>query len=303
MEETQQQLRETAKRLLAEGQVNLVIGWREGTMRGRVQPAFLTQPDEAQQLVWSPLCNLNLAKYVRGLPPRAAVVVKGCDLRAVQVLLREHQLKREDLYCIGVACPGMVDVSRLDELTDDQLRSQPADELLDPHCLMCEANIPDGADVILGEVPRRQPAAQDPTLAPLLARAPEQRLGHFVQAWERCLRCSACIKSCPLCYCTTCFAEQIKPQWVPRRVRIQENQMFQLGRAMHLAGRCVGCGDCQRACPVNLPLRALNARIAADIAELFGRWEPTDEELPTFLRYEQDDTEAAIEGAVKAGPR
>ncbi len=298
MQDTQHQLRETAKRLLTDGDVDLVIGWEEGTLRGRVRPAFIADADEADQLIWSPLCNINLAKYVRGLTAKTAVVVKGCDMRAVQVLVREHQIERGDLHCIGVACPGLADVARLDELTDDQLQAPPAPEVLDPHCLVCEANIPDGADVVLGEAPKREPAAQDPTLGTLLALSADERLAYFVSAWERCLRCSACIKACPLCYCTTCFAEQIAPRWVHRRVRIQENQMFQLGRAMHLAGRCVGCGDCQRACPVSLPLRALNAKIAADVRELFGKWEPTGEELPPFLRYDQADTEVAIEGAV-----
>ena len=35
--------------------------------------------------------------------------------------------------------------------------------------------------------------------------------------------------------------------------------MFQMIHAMHLAGRCTGCGECERACPVNIPVLLFQA--------------------------------------------
>ena len=35
-------------------------------------------------------------------------MVKGCDLKALVGLMGESQLKREDLYLIGVPCAGVL---------------------------------------------------------------------------------------------------------------------------------------------------------------------------------------------------
>jgi ferredoxin len=40
-------------------------------------------------------------------------------------------------------------------------------------------------------------------------------------------------------------------------------------RAYHLAGRCVDCDECERVCPVNIPLSLLNRYIVREIIELF----------------------------------
>jgi ferredoxin len=87
---------------------------------------------------------------------------------------------------------------------------------------------------------------------------------------------------------------QDKPQWLSRMVETDENQMFQLGRAMHLAGRCVGCGACDRACPVNLPLRALNAKMAREIREAYEHVSGLDaEKRPPLSVFRVEDMDPA----------
>ena len=74
-------------------------------------------PEDAEQLIFDTRCVHNLATY---LNPRRkhvtelgklAVVVKGCDARAVAGLLREAQLKRDDVVLIGVRCGGVCEDS------------------------------------------------------------------------------------------------------------------------------------------------------------------------------------------------
>jgi ferredoxin len=43
--------------------------------------------------------------------------------------------------------------------------------------------------------------------------------------------------------------------------------------ALHLAGRCVECGECVRACPMDIPVNTLKKKINLDMKELFG-YEP-----------------------------
>ncbi|HEY5112721.1 MAG TPA: Fe-S oxidoreductase, partial [Coriobacteriia bacterium] len=95
------QLQELARTLLSEAAVGVVIGWEEGPRGAR--PAFVTDPARADRLIFDRRCTANLATYLSPrrthLAPlgKAAVVVKGCDARAVAGLIRETQIRREDV--------------------------------------------------------------------------------------------------------------------------------------------------------------------------------------------------------------
>jgi len=66
-------------------------------------------------------------------------------------------------------------------------------------------------------------------------------------------------------------------------------------RAFHLAGRCVGCGECERACPVNIPLMELNKKLTKDVKELFEYTSGIEvEEKPLFGTFKPDDPEEFI---------
>ena len=54
--------------------------------------------------------------------------------------------------------------------------------------------------------------------------------------------------------------------------------------ALHLAGRCVECGECDRACPMGIPVNMLKKKINRDMKQLFD-YEPgvkPDEKPPLY---------------------
>ena len=108
-----QPLRETCRRLLEDGTVQVVIGYGQAVRAVEPYPVFITDPDEVGQLVWNEQCRTNLVKYLLRKEIRAlgkpAIVVKGCDERALVVLEQESQIDRSQVVVIGMACEGMAE--------------------------------------------------------------------------------------------------------------------------------------------------------------------------------------------------
>ncbi|MFZ5917415.1 MAG: hypothetical protein ACOYZ7_10805 [Chloroflexota bacterium] len=256
-----EQIQAKARELLNKGDVTCVIGYENGS-RGAVRPAFAHTPDEADRLAWNERCDHNLTVYLhdwkkpraRGQePPRVGIVAKACDARAIHVLIQEKQIARERLHVIGVVCQGMRD-------GDGQTQAR---------CQRCAERTPVLYDTLIGQptvAPARADWADVEALEALTAR---ERLAYWAGQFERCLRCYACRQACPGCYCYECLAEQVDPAWVDIGIGLAEKYFFHIMRAYHLAGRCVDCDACERACPVNIPLGLLNRRIAREIRELF----------------------------------
>lgn len=61
-------------------------------------------------------------------------------------------------------------------------------------------------------------------------------------------------------------------------------------RIFHQAGRCVDCGACVRACPMNINLRLFTRMLVDEVKERFG-YEPgvAPEELQPLATYSAKD--------------
>ena len=66
------------------------------------------------------------------------------------------------------------------------------------------------------------------------------------------------------------MVDQLSPQWVRRSTNLSENTAWNIMRAYHLAGRCIGCGECERVCPMGIPLTELNKKLQKDVKEMFS---------------------------------
>jgi formate dehydrogenase subunit beta len=119
-----EKIREIARRLLKECKVEMVIGFRAGSMPMMNEPCFIRSPEQADQLVWDSNCGINLANYLTNRKEdKIGIVAKGCDSRNIVTHILENKIKREQLVIIGVPCLGMIDKRKVALETDGEILS------------------------------------------------------------------------------------------------------------------------------------------------------------------------------------
>lgn len=293
-------MRDILKSIVQRDDVKYVIGYKPGSYGWRVAPAFARTPDEVDEFIFSPLCVNNLATYLmmerRNPLPEAkkdagkkiGIVAKGCDARAIGNILQEHGLTREDMIIVGVPCRGVIDPAKMrqkfgevvervtiDERDDTYLVSiggvlseVAKAELLSEACAACRYPTPLLYDTLIGEPIDAHPRPNS-AVAELSAASLAERWDFWKTRFDRCLRCYACRNICPICNCEECMAEAFEPTWIRRSVNASENAAYHIMRAFHIAGRCVTCGMCEKACPVGIPLTTLYQKVEQDVLELF----------------------------------
>ena len=79
-----------------------------------------------------------------------------------------------------------------------------------------------------------------------------------------------------MCFCEQCVADKTQPVWIESSSHPRANFAWQMTRVMHQAGRCVDCGECERACPVGIPLNLLTRYTAQVVERRFGH-RPSDD--------------------------
>lgn len=291
MSDIESNLRDTAKELLTDSRVDVVVGYENGSLPRRSRPSLVRDAEQADGLVWNSFCANNLAVYLPRLferpsdprkeynPPKVGIVTKACDMRSLVGLLKEHQVPRENVVIIGMPCPGMVG----------------EDEATEQACLECTQPVVEGADVTIGGEQKEAVGGSYEKVEEFEAKSPEERWRYFVDQISKCIRCHACRQACPNCYCKVCFADQTKPRWIGAGDDISDTIAYHIGRIFHQAGRCVECDACVRACPMGLDLRIFTRKLTKDVEELFG-YVPgmTVDELPPLCTFEQDDSEDFI---------
>ena len=263
-------IRLEAAKLLKEETVVAVVGYLPGRRIGTARPALVTSPEQAESLIFSPACVNNLALYLtkakKGVlkKGRVGIVTKGCDMRTLAGLMGESQIKREDLFIIGVVCAGVYGSG-----TDSTVPLGEAN--IAGKCRECTAHSPEGADLSVGTI--TEPVEFTPVEAEEMARIEgmtrAERWAFWKEHFSRCIRCMACRQVCPFCYCEQCLCDKNRPQAVETSPRPAGNTAWHIVRAMHLAGRCGGCAECERVCPMDIPLNLLNRRMAKELKELY----------------------------------
>ena len=213
-------------------------------------------------------------------------------MKAVAGLLREAQLTRDRLVIIGVRCGGVLEEPDLPQA------AAPTAETVAPRCFGCDNREPHLVDHLIGEAqpePPRPAMTTDERIAAIDALPVEERWDFWTGQFSKCVRCYACRQVCPLCVCERCIADKTMPQWIEPSSHPRGNFSWNLVRALHLAGRCVGCGECERFCPVDIPLSLVNRKLQQIMSEDFAYVVSDDpENVAPIGDYRLDDNEEFI---------
>jgi len=71
--------------------------------------------------------------------------------------------------------------------------------------------------------------------------------------------------------------------------------MFHLTRFYHLAGRCIDCGECSRACPMEIPLHLFHKKVAKECEAMFDQAAGMSvDDKPAMVDFRVDDADEIL---------
>ena len=294
MKDVELKMLERAKALLESGEVARVIGWKKGDFCYDPSPASFESVEELNNFVYDWFCGANLSKYLIEMSKKegkTAVFLKPCDTYSFNQLVKEHRIKRENVYVIAVECLAKFDIEKIKakgisfvtgvevdgksvkvtSLYGEEVLDKP--EIVLSKCAVCnKTHQVKDEEIILHERPQRD-VNRFEEVEKLEAMTEEEKFAFWREQLSKCIRCNACRNVCPACSCVKCVFDN-PASGISAKANDSEfeENMFHLIRAFHVAGRCTDCGECSRVCPQNIPLHLLNRKFIKDIDGLYGEF-------------------------------
>ena len=311
---------EKAKQLLSDGTCDRMIGWKRGEFFYDPTPAVFSGAGDLEDFVYDGFCGSNLSKYLiqqSAKEGKILALLKPCDTYSLNQLVKEHRVRRENVYVLGVECRGMLDIDKIralgvkgiqsieeigDQLTVHTLygdKTIERSEVLLEKCRCCKSKEFATQDdlAVTGEPMPEAPADRFDMVKKLEAMTPDERFAFWRSELSKCIRCNACRNVCPACSCVKCvFDNDASGVASKANTDTFEENMFHIIRAFHVAGRCTDCGECSRVCPQHIPLHLLNRKFIKDINEFYGEYQAgaDTESRGPLTDYTTDDVEPSV---------
>jgi len=256
--------------LLNDKTIDVFIGYGKGSA-GRIRTIFVRTADQVENLVFNEACTQNLAGYllkheVKHLG-KLGILANVAALRSIMQLASEFQVKDGEVLALYANPDGSV--TQFDDFHS-----------VEEYLLTTDIGIT---------------SEEQERIAKLEAMTVGERWDFWNKEFEKCIKCYACRAACPMCYCHRCTTDVNQPQWIPVASHERGNLDYHLMRAMHLAGRCVNCGECAKACPMDIPLNLLTYQLISPIKVTFGAMAGMKADAVYALStYKPDDKENFI---------
>ncbi len=251
-------MKKRVKEWLETGTVDLFLGYKMN--QGHPLPHCFTREEiaDVDHLIVSDT-RYSLEKIATHLSRKdpelkIGILARDCNQRAVNILAIWHQLDPEKIKTLNVnCCPSE----------------------LKPHADCSYMTVEPAS-------PYKQKVGIDNNLSTdtVDAFTDKEKTVRWMYEFQKCIKCYGCRNICPVCFCTECSLEHkdlVGPGNLPPQIPI-----FHLVRAAHMAGRCIDCGLCEDACPMDIPLRLLYRKVNKIVKDVFDYSTGESSEQPPF---------------------
>ena len=265
MSERLDALRAAIEQVLPE--VDGVVALKQGPAH-IVAPYFFTNSDLEDLADWPKEPLPDTLKLIQKAHPEAklAIVCRGCEERGLVEMAKHNQIDLSKGTLIGLQC------------------SQAEAE-------SCSCWKPYTVHATL-KVGAKVEGVIDAVTQAFAAKSQAEKLDFWKQQFQHCIKCYGCRNICPQCFCNNCSLEDEK--WVERgRLPMSMPAMYHMIRTMHMTAKCVGCRECEEACPADIPLTIQFRLVALDVKEMFDyeTGAVLDQLPPQLLVLEEDQYE------------
>ncbi len=246
------------KQWLEEGTIDIFLGYKID--RGHLLPHGFSRDnlDDIADLVAGPARYSleKVATHIAGIDPemKIGILARDCNQRSLNVLYIWNQLNPDNIRTLTVNC------------CPSSLKAHADCSYLEP-----EAPAPEK---------QRTGIVSSQSLADLEQIDPPERLSRWMNEFQKCIKCYGCRNICPVCFCKECSLEH--EELIGKGTLPPEIPIFHLVRASHMAGRCVDCGLCEEACPVDIPLRLLYRKVNEIVKTVFDYETGSAADQPPF---------------------
>ncbi len=229
--------------------------------------------------------KLDVAQWVKGAA--GGENPTGVDFRRACTLCTYPEASHADIILGWLGLDGKVLVTAGD------------DEDLSPVAGLEPASVPDSRVKLLEKLAVERGQAK--TKAVDEFKHSVSSIDDLAEVLAACIKCQNCRQACPICFCRECVSAgpifdhngTKYMEYAGRKGAIElptDTALFHLTRVNHMGLSCVGCGQCENACPMDIPVGLMFQALALPVQERF-EYEPgrdLEESLPLTTYQEHE---------------